>query len=155
MNSIRAYNMNLNELIRNDDHDRVEDQSQVSSGLRGIPKADNDDSSAITRVRDVDSVQIDISPIWKRVANDIDLRHATGNEVAELSSTLFEAGAISFEDHVQLSFIDGADVAEKTDFIAHWNGRQEDAIRQGAMHEELNDIIRIQSILNYVDSLRQ
>lgn len=154
MNSVRAYNMNLNELIRNDDHDRIEDQRQVSSGLRNIPKADNDDSRAIGRVSDAESVQIDISPIWQEVSFGINLRNASGNEVAKLSSKLFEAGAITFEDHIQLSFIDGADVEKKTDFIAHWKERQEDAIHQGAVHEELNDIIRIQSILGFVDNLR-
>ncbi len=155
MNGIRAYNMNLNELIRNDDRDQVQDQRPVSSGLKNFPKADNDDGGALSRVNDALSVEVIISPIWQSVADNINLKNASGNEIAALSSSLFEAGAISFEDHIQLSFTDGADADEETDYIAYWKDRQEDAIRQGAVHEELNDIIRIQSILSYVDNLRQ
>ncbi len=157
MNSVRAYNMNLNELIRNDSHNldnlnTVRDQDRLSNETNPPLKADNDDV-APSSAGDKGGVHVDISPIWKEVAGKINLKSASGNEVSGLSAALFNAGAITFEDHVNLSFQDTSDADEKLDYIAHWQKRQEDAIHRGAMHEELNDIIRIQSILGYVDSL--
>jgi len=153
MNSLRAYNMNLNELIH-------PEQNRNHVGDRGAVLNDNqktliNDSTATqkTDAANTNSVQIDISPIWNEVAGQIDLRNATGNEVSDLSAALFQAGAITFEDHINLSFQKGA-ADEKKDFIAHWREQQEDALHHGAVHEELNDIIRIQSILGYVDSLQ-
>ena len=81
------------------------------------------------------------------------MKNATADEVATLSAALFKEGAISFEDHVSLSFAKKPDSDEKINFVDHWQERQEVAVRQGASHNDLNDIIRIQSILSYVDSL--
>ncbi len=153
MNEIRAYNMNLNELIRNDTHDKVSEQRRILSGTTSLLKADNDDSSALKRIDDARSVEVVISPIWQEVADKLDLQNASANEVAELSSSLFNAGAISFEDHIELSFSKGTEPDKKINYIAYWQERQEIAIRHGAVRAELNDIIRIQSIIGYVDNL--
>ena len=97
-------------------------------------------------------VKVDLSPIWQDVAGTINLKDATADEVAVLSSKLFKAGAITFEDHVSLSFAKNPDNDQKMNFIDHWQERQEEAVRQGASHDDLNDIIRVQSILGFVDS---
>lgn len=156
MNSVRAYNMNLNQLIKTDhnaNHNNVRDHGFISGEQKPLLKADNDITPAsATNVGG--GVYVEISSIWQEVASEINLKNASSNEVADLSSSLFNAGAITFEDHINLSFQDSPDADEKTDIIARWQERQEDAIHQGAVHEELNDIVRIQSILGYVNSLK-
>lgn len=145
--------MNLNELIhpeqnRNHVHDRGTVLSDSEKTL--IPDSS---LSPKTDAANTNSVQVDISPIWSEVASEIDLKNATGDEVSDLSASLFQAGAITFEDHINLSFQKDTASDEKKNFLAHWQEQQEDALHRGAVHEELNDIIRIQSILGYVDSL--
>ena len=154
MDSIRAYNMNLKELIQPEPKQNLISEQAVISGkpLKRL-KADND-INPVNRPANDSSVKIDISPIWRKVASNIDLKNATSSEVAKLSADLFNAGAISFEDHINLSFQKDPGNDEKFDVIAYWQHQQEDAIHHGAVHEELNDIIRIQSLLGYVDSLR-
>lgn len=145
--------MNLNQLTKTD-HNNVRDHGVISGERKPHLKADNDVAPA--RVDNVGSgVYVEISSIWQEAADGIDLKNASSNEVAKLSSSLFNAGAITLEDHINLSFQDNQEVDEKTDFIARWQERQEDAIHQGAVHEDLNDIVRIQSILGYVDSLKE
>ena len=154
MNSVRAYNMNLKDLIYPElNHDHVRDHGVVINDHPKPPKANNDVTASGDMAND-SSVQVDISPIWKQVAGSIDLKNATASEVADLSSALFKAGAITFEDHINLSFQKDESSDEKTDYIAHWQAEQQKATHRGAVHEELNDIVRIQSILGYVDSLK-
>lgn len=153
INSLKAYNMNLNELIQPEQsRNQAADRGAV---LNDSPKILISESAGTlkTNAANINSVQVDISPIWYEVAGQINLKNATGNEVADLSSTLFQAGAITFEDHINLSFQKDPATDEKRNFLAHWQEQQEDALHRGAVHEELNDIIRIQSILGYVDSL--
>lgn len=153
MHSIRAYNMNINDMIHTgNNQNEVDAGNDVSSDKQKLLKTANDTLS--DHAVDNGSVQVDISPVWQEVAGTIDVKNATADEVADLSSTLFKAGAISFEDHVSLSFSKNEQSDEKVNFVEYWNDRQEDAVIQGAAHEDLNDIIRIQSILGYVDSLK-
>jgi hypothetical protein len=151
MNNVRAYNMNPNDLIKTnsglvDNHNTVLKDAQkiISSGKETKPEVS---------VSANDPVVVDISPAWQKVASNIDLKNANADEVASMSSALFQAKAISFEDHVSLSFQKNPLDDSKSNFIDYWSERQETAVLQGAAHEELNDIIRIQSILGYVDSL--
>ncbi len=154
MESVRAYNMNLKELIQPlRDQERSQDPTVITNDNQKVLKVDNDLLTLIDSADD-DGVYVDISPVWKRVARKIDLHNATTSEVADLSATLFNEGAITFEDHVNLSFQKDPFSTEKTDILAFWEDQQERVIERGAMHDELNDIIRIQSILGYVDSLR-
>ncbi len=154
MESVRAYNMNLKQLIQpHQEQETVQDQTVITNDNQEILKIDNDVLTLFDSADD-GGVYVDISPVWKRVARKIDLRNATTSEVADLSATLFNEGAITFEDHVNLSFQKDPFSTEKTDILAFWEDQQERVIQRGAMHEELNDIIRIQSILGYVDSLR-
>ena len=153
MTSIRAYNMNLKELIHPDlNQNSVQDHAALLNDNQKTLKAENSVPSNPAAANKA-SVQVDISPVWSEVAGSVDLKNATGTEVATLSDALFKAGAITFEDHINLSFQKDPATDERTDFIAHWQSEQENAIHRGAHHEDLNDIIRIQSILGYVDSL--
>ena len=118
------------------------------------------DVRAESRDRKADARLLSISPVWRDVAGRIDLRHASPLEMIDLSRTLYESGVISFEDHINLSFqpevnADGDGAAtEKKDFIALWQGKQDEALRQGAGRAELEDLHRIQAILGYIDSIR-
>ncbi len=153
MTSVRAYNMNLKQLIHPDlNQNSVQDRATLLNDNQKILKAEigapsNPDTANTA------SVQVDISPVWSEVAGSVNLKNATGAEVATLSDALFKAGAITFEDHINLSFQKDPANDERIDFLAHWQSEQENAIHRGAHHEDLNDIIRIQSILGYVDSL--
>ncbi|WP_417319327.1 hypothetical protein [Emcibacter sp.] len=105
---------------------------------------------------------VSVSPVWQDVASRIDPRNASPLEIIELSRTLYGAGVITFEDHVTLSFQpevnadEGGSTAssEKKDFIALWEGKQDEALRQGASRAELEDLHRIQAVLGYIDSIR-
>lgn len=155
MNSVRAYNMNLNELIQpSNNRELIRDQSPLLNDVNKPAQIDDNLVSANQNDAD-DSVKVDISPVWKEAAGKINLGSATADEVAVLSTSLFNANAITFEDHINLNFQTNSKDGDKIDFIEYWNTRQEDAIHQGAAHSELNDIVRIQSILSYVDSLRK
>jgi len=155
MNSVRAYNMNLNELIQSSNNrELVRDQSPLLNDASKPAQIDENLVSANQNDAG-DSVKVDISPVWKEAAGKINLESATVDEVAVLSSSLFNANAITFEDHINLNFQKSSNDGEKIDFIEYWKTRQEDAIHHGAAHSELNDIVRIQSILSYVDSLRE
>ena len=144
--------MNINELVhKGGTQTEVDDNKSVSSEKARVHKTVNETISAKPNL--LGSVEVEISPIWQETANTIDLKNATADEVAEMSSKLFKAGAISFEDHVSLSFVKNPDNDEKINFISHWQERQEEAVLQGAAHDDLNDIIRIQSVLGYVDGL--
>jgi hypothetical protein len=146
--------MNINDLVhRGSNQNEVDDQKSVSPEKARVHKAINETVSA--EPSSSGFVEVNISPIWQEVASIIDLKDATADEMADMSSKLFKAGAISFEDHVSLSFEKNPDNDDKVNFINHWQDRQEEAVLQGAAHDDLNDIIRIQSVLGYVDSLSE
>lgn len=152
MVGIRAYNMNINELIHsNTGQNEVDDKKSVSSEETRVYDPVNETLSSVSE----EAVKVDVSPVWEDVSGTIDLKNATADEVAAMSSKLFKAGAISFEDHVSLSFAKNPDSDDKFNVLEHWQERQEVAVRQGAAHDDLNDIIRIQSVLGYVDSLAE
>ena len=154
MNSVRAYNMNLKELVNSEQNpNHVGNRGVVVRAPQKIQNTDNVVANSSSASNE-NSVQVDISPVWKQVAENIDLKNAAPSEVADLSAELFKAGTISFEDHVNLSFQKDPSNDQKINAIAYWQTEQENAIHRGAVHEDLNDIVRIQSILGYVDSLK-
>ena len=154
MIGVRAYNMNINEIIHSGSkQNEVDEKPSISPEKARVYKTvretlNNQQEPEIF-------VKVDVSPIWQDVAGTIDLKNATADEVAVLSSKLFKAGAITFEDHVSLSFAKNPDDRKKINFINQWQDRQEEALRQGASHDDLNDIIRVQSILSFVDSFTE
>lgn len=151
MIGIRAYNMNINEILHSGSkQNEVDEKPSISPEKARVYKTVKE---TLNTNEGADKfVKVDVSPIWQDVAGTIDLKNATADEVAILSSRLFKAGAITFEDHVSLSFAKNPDDTKKMNFIDHWQDRQEEALRQGASHDDLNDIIRVQSILSFVDS---
>ncbi len=118
------------------------------------------------------SDQVSVGEIWSKAARAVDVRDATPREIIGLSRTLYEAGAISYDDHINLSFQpeimtgtapdalseDGPETKpfnhQKKDYVAIWQARQDSVIRYGGNREQIEDNLRIQSILTYLDSLR-
>ena len=151
MIGIRAYNMNINEIIHTGaKQNEVDEKPSISPEKARVYKTVIETLESEPKTPEF--VKVDLSPIWQDVAGTINLKDATADEVAVLSSKLFKAGAITFEDHVSLSFAKNPDNDQKMNFIDHWQERQEEAVRQGASHDDLNDIIPVQSILGFVDS---
>ncbi len=130
-----------------------EELEQASLALNASRLQESIDKN--NKINQSDGVYVDISPAWKEAAERIDVTNSTADEIAAISSILFNAKAITFEDHVNLSFQSDPTDEKKKNHINFWQHRQEDAINHGASRDELNDIIRIQSILNFVDSLKQ
>lgn len=106
---------------------------------------------------------VSVSGIWARAAGEIDVRNATPREIMSLSRQLYDAGAISYDDHINLSFqpeINPDSVREskpfshgRKDYIALWQQRGEKVIHSGADRNQIEETHRIQAILKYVDSL--
>ena len=81
-----------------------------------------------------------------------------------MSHRLYEAGAISYDDHINLSFQPEVSpdtpsetlpfTHEKKDYVEIWQSRQNNVIRFGGNREQIEDNLRIQSILNYLDRLK-
>ena len=154
MIGVRAYNMNINEIIHSGSkQNEVDEKPSISPEKARVYKTVRETLN--NKQEPEIFVKVDVSPIWQDVAGTIDLKNATADEVAVLSSKLFKAGAITFEDHVSLSFAKNPDDRKKINFINQWQDRQEEALRQGASHDDLNDIIRVQSILSFVDSFTE
>ncbi|PCI48093.1 MAG: hypothetical protein COB49_06375 [Alphaproteobacteria bacterium] len=107
---------------------------------------------------------ISVSDIWQRLARNIDVRSASPREIIALSSQLYNAGVISYDDHINLSFQPEVNLDtpsqskpfsfERKDYIALWKNKQENVIRFGGDRNEIEETHRIQAILTYVDSLR-
>jgi len=122
-----------------------------------------DNTAAQKLARSEKQIKLSISSIWQEVAANIDVRAATPLEIQDASQILYEGKAITFEDHVNLSFqpelnadnpvpgLTGPN--DEKDFIEIWQQKQTTATRFGANREELESIQRVQSILNYIDSL--
>jgi hypothetical protein len=107
---------------------------------------------------------ISVSDVWAKVARDIDVKDATPREMIELSSLLYNAGVISYDDHINLSFQPEVNLDtpseskpfsfERKDYIALWSAKQENVIRFGGDRNQIEETHRIHAILTYVDSLR-
>lgn len=117
--------------------------------VQAQPQVRDNNIAPAGQTRSLDRVTL--SPIWIEVAGDINVQDATSEEIAGLSKRLYSADAITFDDHVELSF--NANGEQRQNFIDHWQSRQDSAVRYGAQREELEGLLRIQSILGFVDSL--
>ncbi len=108
--------------------------------------------------------RIDISHAWQDVARDINVRDASPREIITLSGVLYEAGAISYDDHLNLSFQPeiNLDVPTETkpfshdrkDYLALWQAKQDNVLLIGGDRHQIEDTHRIHGILSYVDSLK-
>lgn len=107
---------------------------------------------------------VSISAVWADAARDIDVRDATPREILKLSNQLYQAGAISYDDHLSLSFQPDINLDtpseskpfshDKKDHIALWQAKEQNVIRFGGDRPQIEDTHRIQAILTYVDSLK-
>lgn len=128
-----------------------------------VEKAGNDENKApagdSTR-----SDKISVSQVWNRAAGKINVRAATPRQILDLSRALYDEGAISYDDHLNLSFQPeiNSDLPresqpfshEAKDYLTLWKNREQNSVRFGGGRAEIEEIQRIQAILTYVDSLR-
>jgi hypothetical protein len=121
MNNVRAYNMNPNDLIKANSS-LVDGHNKVLKDAQKIIMAGKEEKADVS-VSANDTVQVDISPVWQSVASNVNLKNASADEVASMSSVLFKAKAISFEDHVSLSFQKKPLDDSQSNFIDHWAER--------------------------------
>lgn len=151
MIAIIAYNMNINEIIYTGaKQNEVDEKPSISYEKARVYKTVIETLESGSKAPEF--VKVDVSSYWQNIAGTIDLKDTTADEVDVLSSKIHKAGAIIFEDHVSLSFAKNPDNDQKMNFIDHWQERQEEAVVQGASHDDLDDIIRAQFILGFVDS---
>jgi len=131
------------------------------------PDAEKNKASKVHEASVTDNVSI--SDIWHRVAQDIDVRDASPRDIISLSSQLYKAGAISYDDHINLSFqpeinldtlspdatVESKSFShKKKDYVALWRTKQENVILHGGDRAQIEGAHRIQAILVYVDSLK-
>lgn len=127
---------------------RSQEKEKTASTLEGAVSKDN----------------ISVSDIWGKVAQNIDVREASPREIIDLSSQLYKANAISYDDHINLSFQPEVNLDsdleskpfshEKKDYIVIWQAKEQNVIRFGGDRNQIEDTHRIQAILTYVDSLK-
>jgi len=145
-------------LFSQDNLNRTEQDSMRTQRLKS-EKAETVTSQDISPK---DSVSL--SEVWARVARDIDVTDANPREIIALSSQLYKAGVISYDDHINLSFqpevnLDTPETSkpfshERKNYIALWQSKQENVIRFGGDRNQIEDTHRIQTILRFVDSLK-
>lgn len=127
-------------------------------------KAGQSGDNAASIQDNISTDSISVAAIWRKVAGQVNVRSATPTEIITLSSALFKAGAISYDDYVDLSFqpeinLDsGGETAsfshDRKDYIALWQDKEQKVIRSGGNRGQIEDTHRIQAILKYVDSLK-
>lgn len=87
-------------------------------------------TSTAASVNTSDTVTLNSSNKVANIANQYDVRNMSPREMSQMSLSLYEQGAISFEEHALLSFqpelldpaLDGkfASPDQPKDFVAHW-----------------------------------
>jgi len=154
--------------------------SKLPDGVSGLSKEDNSHKVEQENMR-VHSVKIkktavveaqeaaprdviSVSDIWRNMAQTINVRDASPTEMIILSGKLYAAGAISYDDHLNLSFqpeinLDSpaqskAFSHEKKDYVDLWKSKQDNVIRNGGDRHQIEDTHRVHAILTYLDSLR-
>ncbi len=135
------------------------EQDNMSTQKR---RPENKESLTSQQTSPKDSVST--SGVWLKVARDIDVKNATPREIIDLSSQLYKAGVINYDDHINLSFqpevnLDSTEDSkpfshERKDYIALWQSKQENVIRFGGNRDQIEEIHRIQAILTYVGALK-
>jgi len=149
-------------LLRQDSPDRMEQKEMRTPGSKSEKEATTKLRTA--SFKDKVAVSVSVSGVWATVAGQINIRNATPREIMALSRQLYEAGAISYDDHINLSFQPeiNPDTPDKSssfshrrkDYIALWQQRAEKVIRFGGDRGQIEDNHRIQAILSYIDSLK-
>ncbi len=148
----------INDFIRQNNPGRIEQDKMT------IHKTDSEQKDPQKTAKPSREDKVSVSGIWYRVARDINVRKATPREIISLSSQLYNAGVISYDDHINLSFqpeinpdsasADSSFSHDRKDYIALWQQRAEKVVRSGGDRSQIEDSQRIQSILKYVNSLK-
>lgn len=147
--------------------------SKYNKSHEGAEKIKDSMSSQSSKVRTIENIptedvsprdRVDISAAWKDVARDINVRNASPREIITLSGALYEAGAISYDDHLNLSFQPevNLDIPNETkpfshdrkDYLALWQEKQDNVVLIGGDRHQIEDTHRIHGILSYVNSLK-
>ena len=158
--------MNINKMqVGTEGLFRQDNLNQAEREKVNNKKSDAEKNKAVTP-QEISAVtdNVSISNIWQKVAQNIDVRNASPRDIISLSSQLYKAGAISYDDHINLSFqpeinLDTPSESkpfshDKKDYVDLWRTKQENVIRYGGDRTQIEDTHRIQAILIYVDSLR-
>lgn len=154
--------------------------SKLPDGVSGLSKEDNSHKveqanmsvhslkikkNAIVEAQDATPRDtISVSDAWQNMAQTINVRDASPTEIIILSGKLYVAGAISYDDHLNLSFqpeinLDTPSQSkafshEKKDYVDLWKSKQDNVIRNGGDRHQIEDTHRIHAILTYLDSLK-
>ncbi|PHZ85852.1 hypothetical protein [Paremcibacter congregatus] len=124
----------------------------------------SDQKSSGTTAQSAAGDRVSVSEVWEKAARDFDVRHATPRDIIALSRTLYKAAAITYDDHINLSFQpeDNADTPteskpfshDRKDYISVWQNKLDNVVRSGGDRTQIEESQRIQAILIYVDSLK-
>lgn len=138
--------------------DRGPQEKQTEQGT----EVKENKTSTVQEERPEDNISV--SNIWYKVADNIDVREASPREIIDLSSQLYKADAISYDDYINLSFqpeVNPDAMAEskpfsheRKDYMALWQTKEQKVIRTGGDRYQIEETHRIQAILAYVDSLK-
>jgi len=128
-----------------------------------IKKLKAEHKVAFKPIENPSKVSVAEMDVWRTVAKDINVRAATPREIITLSRQLFKAGAISYDDHIALSFQPEINLDspsehlpfshQRRDYIALWQSKQENVLRFGGDREQIEETHRIQALLAFVDNL--
>ena len=144
-------------ILNHSNVEKVKDSMSIqSTKVRLVEALPAEDTSPRDRV--------EISEVWQDAARKINVRDASPREIIALSGVLYEAGAISYDDHLNLSFQPeiNLDVPTETkpfshdrrDYLALWQAKQDNVLLIGGDRNQIEDTHRIHGILSYVDSLK-
>ncbi|PCI34479.1 MAG: hypothetical protein COB54_01475 [Alphaproteobacteria bacterium] len=155
--TINEVQLGAGKLLGRENLNKTEQENMLSQRLQTVTQ--NVSPSQDSTPKDT----VAISNVWSRAARDIDVTNATPREMMTLSSALYTAGAISYDDHINLSFQPEVNLDsplestpfsfERKDYIAQWHNKQDNVIRSGGDRYQIEETHRIQAILAYVDSL--
>ncbi len=170
LRQIKTYNercvMDMNKMqVGTEGLFRQNNLNQAEREKLNIEKSDAGKSKAVRPQEASAAVDnVSISNVWRQVSQNIDVRSASPRDIISLSSQLYNAGAISYADHINLSCQPEINLDtppeskpfshEKKDYVDLWRTKQENVIRYGGDRTQIEDTHRIQAILIYVDSLR-
>lgn len=138
--------------------------SSTEQGNTRDPQAQQDNTTLSNGPASVHEDTVSISDVWAVAARDINVRDASPRDILRLSNQLYQASAISYDDHLSLSFqpeinLDTQSESkpfshDQKDYIALWQAKEQNVIRFGGDRSQIEDTHRIQAILTYVDSLK-
>ena len=87
--------------------------------------------------------------VWHQIGKEVDVRSLSQEDLAKVSSMLYDSGAISLQDHATLSFdpsfagssnlLTATDSSGRIDWIAEFQARQDKHQKEGDSHSAAQD----------------